>query len=293
MLPSLGRLPWRHRAGPRRPESNPHRGPNSRAPQSGAWTSYRLPPHSQSRPVPQGQAWPSLIQLHVRPEAQARTVPSLRPRSARSTWPARPGDGAPGRPRATGQAQLCHRLLGPLRQPASECGRSSRGNEDSDSAADAPPGRDYKPCLRITRTGAEASRRVRLDTRTTMVIRHCAKFNVLVHWAVPARAWGGRGRTDSGPSSWGSERRWAGVVGAEQARLRQIPGIAPVGLHLAGPRRIHRGEVWVRDNDLVAERLETPSHPFAISRGLDQQPGAGPPRARRRNAPARCGCAAR
>src|SRR5262249_40720964 len=43
------------------------------------------------------------------------------------------------------------------------------------------------------------------------------------------------------------------TVGTEQARLRQGPGIAPVGLHLARPRRIHWGEVRVRDNHLMAE----------------------------------------
>jgi hypothetical protein len=53
------------------------------------------------------------------------------------------------------------------------------------------------------------------------------------------------------------------AVGAEQARLGQGPGIPSVGLHLAGPpRRIHRREVRVRDDDLVAEGLETPGHPF-------------------------------
>jgi len=67
-----------------------------------------------------------------------------------------------------------------------------------------------------------------------------------------------------------------GAVGAEQARLRQSPGIASVGLHLARPRRIHGREVRVGDDDLVAEGLETPGHPFAIGRGLDQHSGAGP-----------------
>jgi hypothetical protein len=67
-----------------------------------------------------------------------------------------------------------------------------------------------------------------------------------------------------------------GTVGAEQARLCQGPGIAPVGLHLAGTGRIHGREVRVGDDDLVAEGLETAGHPFAIGRGLDQHPGAGP-----------------
>jgi hypothetical protein len=66
------------------------------------------------------------------------------------------------------------------------------------------------------------------------------------------------------------------AVRAEQARLRQGPGIAPVGLHLAGARRIHGREVRVRDDDLVAERLQAAGHPFAVGRGLDHNPGAGP-----------------
>ena len=67
-----------------------------------------------------------------------------------------------------------------------------------------------------------------------------------------------------------------GAVGAEQARLGQGPGIAPVGLDLAGAGGIHGGEVRVSDDDLVAEGLETPGDPFAVGRGPNQDPGAGP-----------------
>ena len=67
-----------------------------------------------------------------------------------------------------------------------------------------------------------------------------------------------------------------GAVRAEQARLRQGSGIAPVGLHLAGARRIHGREVRVRDDDLVAEGFETSGHPLAVGRGLDHNLGAGP-----------------
>ena len=41
-----------------------------------------------------------------------------------------------------------------------------------------------------------------------------------------------------------------GAVGARQARFRQGAGIVPVGLHLAGPGRIHEREVRVGDDDL-------------------------------------------
>src|SRR3989454_5637462 len=92
------------------------------------------------------------------------------------------------------------------------------------------------------------------------------------------RVWTRASRTPRRPRTWrwGSERRWARRVGAEQASLGQGPGIAPVGLDLAGAGGIHGGEVGVGDDDLVAEGLETAGHPFAVGRGLDQDPGAGP-----------------
>jgi hypothetical protein len=62
----------------------------------------------------------------------------------------------------------------------------------------------------------------------------------------------------------------------EWPSLGQGPGIAPVGLDPAGARRIHGREVRVRDDDLVAEGLQTAGHPFAIGRGLDHNAGAGP-----------------
>ena len=67
-----------------------------------------------------------------------------------------------------------------------------------------------------------------------------------------------------------------GAVGPEQARLGQGTRIPPVGLDLARPGRIHGREVRVRDDDLVAERLQAAGHPFAVGRGLDHNPGAGP-----------------
>ena len=47
-----------------------------------------------------------------------------------------------------------------------------------------------------------------------------------------------------------------GAVGAEQGRLGQGARTPAVGLDLARPARIHRREVRVRDDDLVAERLQ-------------------------------------
>jgi hypothetical protein len=49
-----------------------------------------------------------------------------------------------------------------------------------------------------------------------------------------------------------------------------------VGLDLARPRRIHGCEVRVRDDDLVAERLQAAGDPFAVGRGLEHNPGTCP-----------------
>src|SRR6266481_9585705 len=74
----------------------------------------------------------------------------------------------------------------------------------------------------------------------------------------------------------GIREAMGGMIRAEQARFGQGTGIAPVDLDLAGPRRIHGCEVWVRDNHLVPERIETAGHPFAIGRGLDENPRPWP-----------------
>ena len=66
-----------------------------------------------------------------------------------------------------------------------------------------------------------------------------------------------------------------GAVGAEQAGLGHGAGIAPVGLDLAEAGRIHRGEVRVGHDDLMAEGLETAGHPFTLSRGLNEEPRPG------------------
>jgi hypothetical protein len=67
-----------------------------------------------------------------------------------------------------------------------------------------------------------------------------------------------------------------GAVGAEQARLGQGAGIAPVGLDLAGAGRIHGREVRIGHDDFVAVGLETPGQPFTVGRRLNHNPGPGP-----------------
>jgi len=57
----------------------------------------------------------------------------------------------------------------------------------------------------------------------------------------------------------GEPMRWP--VGAEQTRIGQGVGIAPVGLHLAGTRRVHRREVRLSDDHLVAEAFESDDWP--------------------------------
>jgi hypothetical protein len=68
----------------------------------------------------------------------------------------------------------------------------------------------------------------------------------------------------------------SGAVGAEQAGLGQGAGIASVGLDRAGTGRLHGREVRVGDDDLVTKDLEAPGHPFAVGRGLDEDPRPGP-----------------
>ena len=104
----------------------------------------------------------------------------------------------------------------------------------------------------------------------------------------------GRRGPRGGPArgAGGIEEAMGGAVGAEQARLGQGAGIAPVGLDLAGAGRVHGGEVRVGDDDLGAEGLETAANPFAVGRGLDQDPGPGPRAEHRVEALGRrCGCA--
>src|SRR5712691_7176418 len=66
------------------------------------------------------------------------------------------------------------------------------------------------------------------------------------------------------------------AVGAEQTGVGQGARVSAIGLHLASPRRIHRGEVRIGDDDLVAQRLQTPRDPFTVGRGLDDDPRSWP-----------------
>jgi hypothetical protein len=66
------------------------------------------------------------------------------------------------------------------------------------------------------------------------------------------------------------------AVGAEEAGFGESPSVAAIGLHLAGARGVHGGEVRVGDNDLVAESLEAARHPFAVGGGFEEDPRPGP-----------------
>src|SRR5439155_1995797 len=61
-------------------------------------------------------------------------------------------------------------------------------------------------------------------------------------------------------------------VGAQETRLGQGARVPSVRLHFAGALRVHRREVRVGDDHLVAQRLEAPRHPLAFGRGLDEDP---------------------
>lgn len=58
--------------------------------------------------------------------------------------------------------------------------------------------------------------------------------------------------------------------GAEPARLHERSRIAAIGLRAPGARRIHRGEVRIRDKHLVPEPLQVPRHPLTLRTRLEQ-----------------------
>ena len=66
------------------------------------------------------------------------------------------------------------------------------------------------------------------------------------------------------------------AVSPEHAGVQQRAGVPPVRLHLPRPGRVHGGEVWIRDDDLMAEPLQTAGDPFTVGRGLEQDARPGP-----------------
>ena len=66
------------------------------------------------------------------------------------------------------------------------------------------------------------------------------------------------------------------AVGAEQAGVPQRAGVPAVGLHLAGARGVHGGEVGIGDDDLVAEGFKAARHPFAVGGGFQEDASPGP-----------------
>jgi hypothetical protein len=60
------------------------------------------------------------------------------------------------------------------------------------------------------------------------------------------------------------------AVRSESARLGERARVALVGLHLAAAGGVHRGEVRVGDDDLVAESFEVAGDPLALRARLDQ-----------------------
>ena len=66
-----------------------------------------------------------------------------------------------------------------------------------------------------------------------------------------------------------------GAVGPQPTGLGQRPGVAAIRLDLATAGRVHRGEVRVGDDHLVPQLFQTPRHPLALRRGLDENAGPG------------------
>jgi hypothetical protein len=62
----------------------------------------------------------------------------------------------------------------------------------------------------------------------------------------------------------------SGAIRAELAGLAQRACVALVRLHLAASACVHRREVWVGHDHLVAQRLQVPRHPFTFGCGLEQ-----------------------
>src|SRR5205085_6574962 len=60
------------------------------------------------------------------------------------------------------------------------------------------------------------------------------------------------------------------AIVAALAGVAQGTGVALVRLDLLRERRVHRREVRVGDNDLVAEALEVLRHPLTFGRRFDQ-----------------------
>jgi hypothetical protein len=65
-------------------------------------------------------------------------------------------------------------------------------------------------------------------------------------------------------------------VGPETTRLGQRARVPAIGLHAPAARRVHRCEVRIGDDDLVAEGLERLGHSFTVGRRLQQNARARP-----------------
>jgi hypothetical protein len=74
----------------------------------------------------------------------------------------------------------------------------------------------------------------------------------------------------------GRQTRHAPAGTPHHTRLRQRRDVPAIGLHLPLPRRVHRGEVRVRQDHLVAQPLQAPGHPLTLRRRLGQNPSPHP-----------------
>src|SRR5262249_41385501 len=68
-----------------------------------------------------------------------------------------------------------------------------------------------------------------------------------------------------------------GAITAPLTRLRHSGRISSIGLDPTAPVSIHRRKIRIRDDHLVAERLEVLRHPLALRRGFHHNAHRGPP----------------
>jgi hypothetical protein len=74
---------------------------------------------------------------------------------------------------------------------------------------------------------------------------------------------------------WGVRQAMDGTVGPQPAGVGQGPSVAAIGLDPSRASGVHRGEVRVGNDHLVAEPSQTPRHPLALGRGLEEDAWCG------------------
>jgi hypothetical protein len=108
-----------------------------------------------------------------------------------------------------------------------------------------------------------------------MVATHALAVTGPIPGAVASRV-GTQELARVGSRTASSARTWRRTIGVRLACIQQRPRIALIGLRAPGPIGMHRRVVRVRDDHLVAERLQVARHPLALRARLQENAGAGP-----------------